>query len=117
MKNQPQDLRGLKALVGIMAVLIIIGTTVVVGTVIHRLYARFTASPTPDSSATAQAALPPSLPAGPPPKAIILPSDEHVISIASAGAEIALLVTTPKGEKLLILNPDSGTLRTALSSP
>ena len=41
MQDQPrQDLRGLKALVGIMGVLIVLGTALVIGVVIHRLYAR-----------------------------------------------------------------------------
>ena len=41
MQDQPrQDLRALKALVGVMGVLIVLGTALVIGVVIHRLYAR-----------------------------------------------------------------------------
>lgn len=117
MTNQPKDLRGLKALVGILAVLIIIGTTVVAGTVIHRLYARFTLPPTPPANPSISAPAASSISEGAPPKALALPGDEHIMAITGSGADIAILVTTTKGEKLLILNPDSGTLRTALTSP
>lgn len=116
MSGQPQNLRGLKALVGIMAVLIIVGTTVVVGTVIHRLYARFNSPPTPLTSAA------PPLPSTTPPLSAIaappiaLPEGEHIVEIAAAGSELAVLVSTPLGEKVLILNPFSGKIRTALSS-
>lgn len=117
MTNQPQSLRGLKALVGIMAVLIVIGTTVVVGTVIHRLYARFTSPPTPVSADVAASQPPPpaiaDLYAG---KPVELGAGQHITQIASAGAYIAVLVTTPDGEKLLLVDPASGAVRPLLVS-
>lgn len=116
MADQPQNLRGLKALVGGMAVLIIIGTTVVVGTVIHRLYARFNAPPTPPSGLVAA----PSLPASAPPSLAFtstkLAPGEHIAAISGVGTEVAVLVTSPQGEKLLILNPASGVVQTVLST-
>lgn len=117
MTNQPQSLRGLKALVGIMAILIIIGTTVVVGTVIYRLYARFASQPTPSTQVVTPlaSATPVSLP--PPGKPIRLGVGQHITQITSAGANIAILVSTPNGEDLLLLNPVSGAIRTLLTSP
>lgn len=99
-----------------MAVLIIIGTTVVVGTVIYRLYARFNPPPTPLTSATV------SLPAATAPLPsrsnldIKLPAGEHIVEITSIGSELAVLVSTPQGENLLILDPASGERRIILSS-
>lgn len=117
MTGQPQNLRGLKALVGVMAVLIIIGTTVVVGTVIHRLYARFNSPPTPPLAAAVPVST--SVPASSvvPTFVTKLGAGEHIVEMASAGANIALLVATPQGQKLLILNPISGAVKTVLTSP
>lgn len=100
-----------------MAVLIIIGTTVVVGTVIYRLYARFTAQPTPSTQATVPSAS--STPATflPPGNPIRLGTGQHIAQIASAGTDIVILVTTHNGEELLLLNPASGTVRTLVTSP
>lgn len=110
MTNQPQNLRGLKALVGIMAVLIIVGTTVVVGTVASRLYSRFNPPPTPATSSEAP----------PPPQELAstlkLPAGEHIVGIANAGSELAILTTSSQGEEVLMFNPTSGALRTVLSS-
>ncbi len=83
-----------------MGVLIILGTALVIGVVINRLYARqdapsiFTPAPV-----VATAALAPG---------------EHIAGIAAAGADVAIWVTGPGGDRLLLLDPASGTLRTAL---
>ena len=116
MQDQPQNLRGLKAVVGIMAVLIIIGTTVVVGTVIHRLYARFAASSTPQAMASVPVpnAVPAGMPAG---VAARLAPGEHISGIATAGAALAVWVSGPKGDRLLLLNPLTGQARVVLASP
>lgn len=117
MTDQPQSLRGLKALVGGMAVLIIIGTTVVVGTVIHRLYARFNQPPTPPYNLEA----PPAPLAATQPvtssATVKLASGEHIAAISGVGNDVAVLVTSSQGDKLLILNPASGAVHTALSTP
>ncbi|HEY1856836.1 DUF6476 family protein [Acidocella sp.] len=103
MRDQPQgDLRGLKALVGILGVLIVIGTAVVIGTVIHRLYARS------DAPSMAPLAVPaaPALPAG-----VVAPSlapGEHIAGIAAAGGRIAVWVSGPHGDRLLLIDPASG---------
>jgi hypothetical protein len=113
MQDQPQgDLRGLKALVGILGVLIVIGTAVVIGTVIHRLYARNDA-PSMASPLAAPAA--PALPAGLVP-AVLAPG-EHIAGIAGAGGRIAVWVSGPQGDRLLLVDPASGQSREVLSVP
>jgi hypothetical protein len=92
----------LKALVGILGVLIVIGTAVVIGTVIHRLYARS------DAPSMAPLAVPaaPALPAG-----VVAPSlapGEHIAGIAAAGGRIAVWVSGPHGDRLLLIDPASG---------
>ena len=106
----------MKALVGIMGVLIIIGTTVVVGTVIHRLYARFNAPPMPVAplAAPAPAAMAPV--AAAPAVAGALAPGEHVAGIASAGADVAVWVSGPKGDRVLLLDPATGAVRVGLSN-
>ena len=42
---------------------------------------------------------------------------EHIAGIASAGAGLAVWVNGPKGDRLLLLDPASGTLRTLLAPP
>jgi hypothetical protein len=110
MTDQPQDLRGLKAAVGIMGVLIVVGTTVVVGTIIHRLYARVSAPP--------PMAMPLALPALPAvaavPVAAQLPPGEHIAGIAAAGGDVAVWVNGPDGGRLLLLNPVSGQISLGL---
>jgi len=112
MQGQPQNLRGLKALVGIMGVLIVIGTTVVIGTVIHRLYARFTAPPMP----VAPLAAPMAPVAGNVPVAAALAPGEHIAGIAGAGPDVAVWVSSPKGDRVLLLDPASGTVRVGLQT-
>ena len=99
--TQPkQDLRALKALVGIMGVLIILGTALVIGVVINRLYARKAA---PSISVSAPVAASATLAPG-----------EHIAGIAAAGPDLAIWVSGPGGDRLLLLDPASGALRTAL---
>ena len=111
MRDQPQgDLRGLKALVGILGVLIVVGTAVVIGTVIHRLYARNDA-PSMASPLAAPAA--PALPAGLTPT--VLGPSEHIAGIAAAGGRIAAWVSGPQGDRLLLIDPASGRSSVVLS--
>ncbi len=103
-RTQPpkRDLRALKTLVGVMAALIVLGTAVVIGTVIHRLYA----SPAAPSIITpAPASVQP----------LRLGAGEHIASITTAGSSIAVWVNGPAGDRLLILNPATGTGVVALS--
>ncbi|GBQ34995.1 hypothetical protein AA11237_0874 [Acidocella aminolytica 101 = DSM 11237] len=108
----------MKVLVGVLGVLIIVGTTVVVGTVIHRLYASFNAPPTPphEAAAPAPGAVPPALPPASVAAAKLAPG-EHISGIASAGGDVAIWVSGPTGDRLLLLNPATGQTRVALASP
>jgi hypothetical protein len=112
MTDQPQNLRGLKALVGIMGVLIIIGTAVVIGTIIHRLYARNSA-PSPMAAVPLTAPMAPAaLQAGG--QAVQLQPGEHISGIAAAGGDVAVWVSGPAGDRLLLLNPATGQVSVAL---
>ena len=105
MQGQPQgDLRALKALVGILGVLIVLGTALVVGTVIHRLYANHAP---PSIQATPLA--------GGPVAAQLLPG-EKIQGIAGAGGEFALWVNGPQGGRVLLLNPANGQISVALQT-
>jgi Family of unknown function (DUF6476) len=105
MRDQPQgDLRGLKALVGIMGVLIVLGTALVIGVVIHRLYAR---NPAPSNSVAAFVPLPG---AG----KVQLAPGEKIAGIAGAGGAVAVWVSGPAGDRLLLLDPASGQAREVL---
>lgn len=93
-----------------MGVLIVLGTAVVVGTIIHRLYARVSAPPP-------LAAAPLALPAAPAEAAmegVRLQPGEHIAGIAGAGADVAVWVTGPAGARLLLLDPARGEVRVGL---
>jgi hypothetical protein len=116
MQAQPQaNLRGLKALVGFMGVLIILGTAMVVGTVIHRLYAKkpVASMQAPALVAPMAATVAVPLPAGAP---LMLAPGEHIVGIAGAGGDVAVWVSGPQGERVLLLNLASGGLRVAVQS-
>jgi hypothetical protein len=88
----------LKALVGVMGVLIILGTALVIGVIIQRIYAKPAA---------------PSMPiAGAPVK---LAPGEHVAGIAGAGGAIAVWVTGPAGDRILLIDPATGGLSVVLA--
>lgn len=96
-----------------MGVLIIIGTAVVIGTVIHRLYGKFTAPSMPVSSS----APPPGNTDWPAGRTVALEAGEHIAGIAAAGRYLAVWVNGPKGDRLLLLDPMTGQLHVALSPP
>jgi len=102
------DLRGLKALVGFLGVLIVIGTAVVIGVVIKRIYgtspvAASITSPIPGVAASV-------------PVTALAPG-EHIAGIAGAGGEFAVWVSGAGGDRLLLLNPQTGVLQTVISPP
>jgi streptogramin lyase len=99
--ERPKDLRALKALVVILGVLIILGTALVAGVIIHRIYA-------------SQAA--PSMTAAAPLVAAALPAGTHVAGIAAAGDEVAIWVTGAGGDRVFLLDPRSGRVTVALAS-
>lgn len=107
----------MKAVVGIMGVLIVIGTTVVIGTVIHRLYARFAAPPMPAAPLAApMAPVAGNVPIAAVPAAAALAPGEHIAGIAGAGPDVAVWVSGPKGDRVLLLDPANGTARVGLQT-
>ncbi|HQT63685.1 MAG: hypothetical protein B7Z75_08165 [Acidocella sp. 20-57-95] len=103
------NLRGLKALVTVLGVLIVLGTAFVIGTVIKRFYAKpVAASMTMPVSAVipgeSQVVLPPGA---------LAPGD-HIAGIAGAGGVFAVWVSGAGGDRLLLLNPQTGAVSTAL---
>jgi len=101
------DLRGLKALVGILGVLVILGTALVIGVVIHRMYGK-PAAATPGIIQGTRIALAPA--------STLLARGEHVSGIAAAGGELAIWITGPAGDKVLLLDPATGKIGVAISS-
>ena len=106
------DLLGLKLLVGGLGALVILGTAVVIGVIIHRLYAKPSASsmapvPAPITAPAAITALPT--------LTNRLPAGDTIKSMAAAGPDLALWVTGPDGDQILLLNPATGQLTIAVS--
>ena len=110
MEIQPRatsDLRGLKLLVGVLGVLVILGTALVIGVVIHRIYAK-PAAPAPG--------VVPGVPAMLPAASNVLGRGEHVSGIAGAGGAVAIWVSGPEGDRILLLDPSSGRISLGLSA-
>ncbi len=103
------SLRGLKTLVALMGVLIVVGTAVVIGVIIKRIYATKAAASISDSV----------LPGAPAPVLATssLGPGEHIAGIAGAGGEFAVWVSGAGGDRLLLLNPQTGALSTVLAAP
>ena len=102
----------MKALVGIMGALIVLGTAVVVGTVIHRLYARVSAPP------SMVVAAPPPPPVGGTAAVVgaALAKGERIEGIAGAGGDVAVWVNGPAGDRVLLLDPATGRVSVGLSA-
>lgn len=105
--GRAQDLRGLKLLVGGLGALVVLGTALVIGVIIHRLYAK---PPAPSMPAPV-----PGAPATLPTLTNRLPAGDSIKSIAAAGASLAIWVTGPDGDQILLLNPATGQLSLAVS--
>ena len=106
--EQPPSLRGLKFLVAVLGVLVVLGTALVVGVIIRRLYAR----PVPASIAPPIAA---PLPAEP--GALQLPPGSRIAGIATAGTEVAVWITGPDGGRVILFDPSHGTARNLVEAP
>jgi len=87
-------LLGLKLLVGFLGVLIVIGTALVIGVVIHRIY-----------DVAAAPSMPAGVSAGGP---VRLAAGERVAGIAAAGGDVAVWVTGPDGDRVLLVDPRTG---------
>ncbi len=97
----------MKLLVGFLGVLIVLGTAVVVGVVIKRIYAKPAAASISDPVIPGVAAVPA-------PAAALAPG-EHIAGIAGAGGAFAVWVSGAGGDRLLILNPQTGAFSTVLA--
>lgn len=106
-RGKDTDLRGLKLLVGFLGVLIVLGTAVVVGVVIKRIYAK------PEAASISSPVIP-GVTAAAVPAAVLAPG-EHIAGIAGAGGVFAVWVSGPQGERLLLLNPQTGAVGTVLA--
>jgi hypothetical protein len=91
-----------------MGVLIVLGTALVIGVVIKRIYAKPAA---PSMSAMAPGVLPGAVAAS-----AVLPAEAHIAGIAGAGGAIAVWVSGPGGDEVLLIDPASGAVRRALST-
>lgn len=89
-----------------LGVLVILGTALVVGIVIHRLYGK--------PAALVPGRIPGVSPA--PPVLNVLAQGEHIRGIAGAGGEVAIWVTGPAGDKVLLLDPVTGRTTVAISA-
>jgi hypothetical protein len=104
-ETQPQpSLRALKTLVAGMGILIVLGTAVVIGVIIHRIYA---VSPPPSNQISAPA----------PFLSATLPPGSDIMGIAPAGAKLAIWTKGPDGGHVYIYDPAAGTLTQALTTP
>jgi len=104
--------------VAVLGVLIVLGTALVVGVVIHRIYARTAepsnvsgpAEPSNVSGPAAVSAMGAVAPA-------VLGKGEHVAGMAAAGADVAVWVSGPAGDRVLLLDPRTGAVTVALTAP
>lgn len=92
---------------GVLGVLVILGTALVIGVVIHRIYAK-PAAPAPG--------VVPGVPAMLPAASNVLGRGEHVSGIAGAGGAVAIWVSGPEGDRILLLDPSSGRISLGLSA-
>ncbi len=82
---------------GILGVLVVLGTALVIGVVIQRIYAK---------------------PAAPSMSAIAAPpAGQHVAGIAAAGDYVAVWETGPLGDRILSIDPATGAVKTVFSLP
>ncbi len=94
---------------GILGVLIVLGTALVIGVIIHRIYAK---QPAPSMAATTAPGTAPVKVAA----AVALPAGDYIKSIAAAGADLAIWVSGPDGDRVLLLDPATGSTTVAVST-
>ncbi len=93
------DLRGLKALVAVLGVLIVLGTATVIGVVIQRIYASPAA---PSMSAGAGLS-------------VVLPAGSRIAGVAAADGAFAVWVSGAGGDRLYLVDPRTGAVSLAVS--
>ncbi len=94
-------MRGLKALVAGLGLLVVLGTALVIGVVIKRIYA----SPAAPSMSAVPAGVVSALPAG-----------SRIMGLAGAGGAFAVWVSGPGGDAVYLLDPATGAVREAVSA-
>ena len=87
-------MRALKVATIVMGVLIVVGTTVLIGTIAHRV-----AAPPPASLPAASLALMLDEPAG-----------THIAGIAAAGDRLAVQLQGGGGDRIVLLDPRTGSV-------
>ena len=105
--DQTQSYRGLKALLIGMGVLIIIGTAVVVGVIIHRTYVASTRS-RPVSPIAGPVPAPPSVPAFH--IMIPVPPGSSIKTLVAIDHRLAVQLATPNGDRIILINPRTGAI-------
>ncbi len=94
-------MRGLKALVAGLGLLVVLGTALVIGVVIKRIYA----SPATPSMTAAPAGVVSALPAG-----------SRIMGLAGAGGEFAVWVSGAGGDAVYVIDPATGAMHVAVSA-
>lgn len=99
-----QSLRGLKALVIVLGILVVAGTALVIGVVIKRMMVS-TGGPAQQTSATPVAATPSGQPF-----TAVLPggAGNRVAGVAAANGMIAIWVANDAGGKVVFIDPRTG---------
>jgi len=100
----------LKALVGGLGLLVVLGTALVIGVIIKRIYAN-PAVPSTASAMPVQGSIPPLT------DTLELPAGAKIVGIAAADGVFAVAVSSPKGEQVWIMNPQTGARFVTMSAP
>ncbi len=97
-------MRGLKALVAGLGLLVVLGTALVIGVVIKRMYAGPAAASTVAGSAV------------PVPGAVaaLLPAGSRIAGLAGAGGDFAVWVSGADGDRVYLIDPQTGGVSLAL---
>lgn len=99
-----------------LGVLVILMTALVIGIVIHRIYAASgTRAPASASGSTAAPAFVPGLHAAGTGAPARLQPGEHIRGITAVGGDLAIWVSGPGGDRVLLLDPANGNIRVAIA--
>lgn len=110
-RSQSGDLRALKALVIGLGVLVVLGTSVVIGVIIYRIYAQVAARPAHPRPAQTPAAAPgvgKTAAVGQFHRTIAGGHGGTIAGVAAAGGRIAIWVRNDAGGKVEVIDPATG---------
>lgn len=105
--SQAGDLRALKALVVGLGVLVVLGTAVVIGVIIYRIYAHVAGKPAQAGSA-AHGQVARAVSAAPFERTIAGGKGGSIAGLAAAGGGIAIWVRNDAGGKVVVIDPTTG---------